>query len=383
MAIDFPVSGSVKPGFEAVRDAFAANFRRDADAEQGAALAVYIRGECVVDVWGGAADAAGTKPWARDTLVNVWSASKGVVAIAVAMLVDRGLISYDDPVSKYWPEFAQGGKAAITIGQILSHQSGVNGWVEPVTFDDLADWERATALLAAQTPFWPPGTAASYHALTHGFLAGEVIRRVTGQDVGGFVRDAIAGPLGAEFHIGLPLVLDWRAAEIVPAPVDAMPGGPGPHPLAAKAVGNPRPDPGAPNMRAWRAAQIPAANGQSSAHGLGRIYAAIANAGTLDGVRIISPAGIEGLREVRFDGTDLLLGPRRWAAGVSYNVVPNFGPLAATFGHSGWGGAFGCANVEHGIAIGYAMNRMTNSLVGSPRGQSIAAAVFDAAGAPA
>ena len=378
MASEFPVCGSVKPGFEAVRDAFAFNFRREGDAEVGAALAVYLRGDCVVDLWGGAADAAETKPWARDTLVNVWSASKGVVAIAAAMLVDRGLMTYDDPVSKYWPEFAAAGKGAITVGQILSHQSGVNAWELPLEPEDLYDWAKATSLLAAQAPFWPPGTASSYHALTHGYLAGEVIRRITGQDVGGFIRDHIAGPVGAEFHIGLPLADDWRVAEIVPPSVDATPGGPAPDPIAGRAVRNPAPSATGPNQRAWRAAQIPAANGQSSAHGLGRIYGALANGGVLDGARILSPAAIDGLRAMRFPGPDMLLGPRRWAAGVSLNVVPNFGPLEDTFGHSGWGGAFGCANVGRGVAIGYAMNRMGSSLVGNPRSASVAAAVFAA-----
>jgi CubicO group peptidase (beta-lactamase class C family) len=379
MATDFPVSGSVKPGFEAVREAFAANFKREgADAEVGAALAVYLHGECVVDLWGGSADAAGTQPWARDTLVNVWSASKGVVAIAAAMLVDRGLMSYDDPVSKYWPEFAAEGKAAITVGQILSHQSGLNGWTAPMQVTDLYDWNKAAGALAAQAPAWVPGTAASYHALTHGFLAGEVIRRITGQDVGGFIRDQICAPLGAEFHIGLPQVLDWRVAEMVPPSVDATPGGAAPDPVAGRAVRNPGPNPASPNERAWRAAQIPAANGQAAAHGLGRIYGAIAHGGVLDGVRIISPTGIGKLREVRFDGIDMLLGARRWGAGVSYNVMPNFGPLADTFGHSGWGGAFGCANVGAGVGIGYVMNRMGSSLVGNPRGASVSAAVFAA-----
>ena len=379
MATDFPVSGSVKPGFEPVRDAFEYNFRRDgADAELGAALAVYVGGDCVVDLWGGAADAAGTKPWARDTLVNVWSASKGVVAIAAAMLVDRGLMSYDDPVSKYWPEFAAAGKQPITVGQILSHQAGVNGWADPIAPEVLFDWGLATSRLAAQAPFWQPGTAASYHALTHGFLAGEVIRRITGQEVGSFIRDEIAGKLGAEFHIGLPLVHDWRVAEIVGPSVDATPGGPEPDPVAARAVRNPAPDPVGPNQRPWRAAQIPAANGQSSAHGLGRIYGALGNGGVLDGVSLISPQGIERLCAIRFDGNDMLLGPRKWGAGVSWNVMPNFGPLPETFGHSGWGGAFGCANVEQRVGIGYVMNRMGSSLVGNPRGASLSAAIFAA-----
>ncbi len=376
-----PIAGTVQPGFESVRDAFAANFQREGeDREIGAALAVYVRGRCVVDLWGGHRDAAETKPWARDTLVNVWSASKGVVSIAVAILVDQGRLSYDDKVAKHWPEFAAGGKADVTVGQLVSHQAGLNGFDAAATTEDLFDWALSTSRLAGQAPAWPPGSAVSYHAITHGFLAGEVVRRVTGQDVGGFIRDALAGPLGADFHIGLPLAHDWRVGEMV-APVVASSsaiGAPGQSPVAARAVGNPKLDATAPNRRDWRAAQIPAANGQSSAQGLGRIYAAIANGGALDGQTIISPTGIDRLRAVRHPGPDMLLGPRQWAAGVAMNVLPNFGPHAETFGHSGWGGAYGCANVARGVAIGYVMNRMGGSLVGNPRSASLAAAVFAA-----
>ncbi len=378
MAQDIPIAGTVQPGYEAVRDAFIANFHRE-EAEVGAAVAVYVDGACVADLWGGYADAAGTRPWARDTLINVWSSTKGVVAIAAAMLVDQGRLSYEDPVAKHWPEFAAGGKGAITVGQLLSHQGGLNGFLEPTTVEDLYDWTLATSRLAAQTPFWTPGTASSYHALTYGYLAGEVIRRITGQDVGGFVRDAIATPLGADFHIGLPVAHDWRVGEIVP-PGNTTIGQAAPAEIPARATVNPRPDPTSPNTRPWRAAQIPAANGQSSAHGLGRIYGAIANGGTLDGTTIISPAGIDRMREMRFPGPDMLLGPRRWAAGVSLNVMPNFGPLPETFGHSGWGGSYGCANRERRIGIGYVMNRMGSTLVGNPRSSSLAAAVFSAAG---
>jgi len=374
------ISGWVAPGFDVVHDAFAGNFRRE-DAELGAALAVYADGRCVADLWGGFTDTARTRPWARDTLVNVWSASKGIVATAMAMLVDQGRASYDDPVAKYWPEFAAAGKGAVTVGQILSHQSGLNGWEVPTRFDELYDWGTATSRLAAQVPFWPPGTTASYHAMTHGFLAGEVIRRITGQDVGGFIRDAIAAPLGADFHIGLAAAHDWRVAEIVPPPPgNALPGGPAMADIPRRAVSNPAPDPLLPNTRDWRAAQIPAANGQASAQGLARIYGALAMGGALDGVRIISPAGVERLREIRHPGPDLMLGPRSWAAGMSSNVAPAFGPHADTFGHSGWGGAFGCANMRRRVGIGYVMNRMGGQVASNPRASSLAAAVFAAMG---
>ena len=374
------IAGNVAPGFESVRAAFAANFAREGDdREIGAALAVYIHGRCVVDLWGGHADAAETKPWARDTLINVWSASKGVTSIALAMLIDQGRLSYDDKVAKHWPEFAAGGKGEITVGLLAFHQAGLNGFAAPTAMEDLYDWTLTTSRLAAQTPFWTPGTGASYHALTHGFLLGELIRRITGQLPGDYIRGALTGPLGADFHIGLPMAHDWRAGEIVP-PANATIGSAGPAEIPGRATTNPQPQPTSPNTRAWRAAQIPAANGQSSAHGLARVYAAIANFGALDGTTVISPAGIDRLREVRFAGDDMLLGPRRWAGGVAYNTLPNWGPHADTFGHSGWGGAYGCANLERGVAIGYVMNRMGSSLVGNPRSASLGAAVFAAVG---
>ena len=248
------IAGTVAPGFESVRDAFAANFAREGDdREIGAALAVYVRGSCVVDLWGGHADAAESKPWARDTLINVWSASKGITSIALAMLIDQGRLSYDDTVAKHWPEFAAGGKGAITIGQLVSHQAGLNGFAEPTALEDLYDWPLATARLAAQTPFWTPGTGASYHALTHGFLLGELIRRATGQLPGDFIRTALTGPLGADFHIGLPQAQDWRAAEIVP-PSNATIGAASPPEIPGRATKNPQPQPTSPNTRAWRAA---------------------------------------------------------------------------------------------------------------------------------
>ena len=292
------------------------------------------------------------------------------------MLIDQGRIAYDDTVAQHWPDFAAGGKAAITVGQLVSHQAGLNGFAEPTTLEDLYDWTTATARLADQTPFWTPGTGASYHALTHGFLLGELIRRLTGQRPGDYIRTAITDPLGADFHIGLAQAQDWRAAEIIP-PANTTIGSATPPEIPGRATKNPAPQATSPNTRAWRAAQIPAANGQSSAHGLARVYAAIANGGSLDGTSIISPAGIEKLREIRFTGNDMLLGPRRWAGGVTYNTLPNWGPNPDNFGHSGWGGAYGCANLEHRIAIGYVMNRMGSSLVGNPRSASLAAAVFD------
>jgi len=370
--------GSVSPGFESVRDAFEANFERSGDdTEVGAAVCVYVNGRQVVDLWGGFADAGRKRAWQSDTLANIWSATKGVVAIAIAMLVDRGKLSYDEPVVKYWPEFGQAGKERITVAQLMSHQSGLNGLAAPTTIEDFYRWTPVVERLAQQKPFWEPGTLASYHAMTYGFLAGELIRRVSGKDPGTFIRDEITRPLGADFFIGLPESEEPRVAEMIPS---TAPPGPAPAELPGRAVGNPKLDPLYPNTRAWRAAQIPAGNGQATARGLGRIYGAIGNGGEIDGVRIISPEGIDRLRKVRHPGPDQLLGVRQWGAGVWLSAGANFGPHAETFGHTGWGGAFGCANREHRVGIGYVMNKMGGQLVGNPRGVSLSEAVFKSVG---
>jgi CubicO group peptidase (beta-lactamase class C family) len=375
--LDIPVHGTVVPGYESVREAFKANFERpEPDSEVGAALCVYVGGRQVVDLWGGYADAAKTRPWQSDTLANIWSATKGIVAIAVAILVDQEKLSYDEPVAKYWPEFAQGGKERITVAQLMSHQSGLNGFSEPTTIEDFYKWTPVVERLAAQKPFWEPGTVASYHAMTYGFLAGELIHRVSGKDPGSFVRDAITRPLKADLFIGLPEDQEPRVAEMIP--FDA-PAGPPPAELPGRAVTNPKMDPLYPNTRAWRAAQIPAGNGQATARGLGRIYGAIANGGELDGVRIISSQGIDRMRRIQHRGPDQLLGERYWGAGVWLNAGAAFGPYPETFGHAGWGGAFGCANREHLVGTGYIMNRMGAQLVGNPRGVSLSEAIFNSA----
>jgi len=214
MADPATIQGEVAAGFEAVRAAFAANFERPGDfAEVGAAVAVYRRGACVVDLRGGFADRARTRPWARDTLVNVWSATKGATAAAVARLVDQGRIAYGQLVAEVWPDFAQAGKASVTIGQVMSHQAGLPGFAEPTRLEEIYDWAGCIARLERQAPAWPPGTLTSYHAMTFGFLAGEIVRRVSGLSPGAFIAREIAGPLGADIHVGLPEALEPRVAE--------------------------------------------------------------------------------------------------------------------------------------------------------------------------
>jgi CubicO group peptidase (beta-lactamase class C family) len=374
-----PIAGTVAPGFEAVREAFVANFHAaDPYREVGASLCVYHQGQQVVDLWGGWRDAARRRPWTADTLANVWSTTKGVTAIALATLVDQGLIDYAAPVARYWPEFAQAGKGEITVAQLLSHQAGLPGFELPMPLADFYDWEIAASRLAAQAPMWPPGTKNSYHAMTYGFLAGELIRRVSGLSVHDYLERQVAGPLGADIHIGLAESEEHRVAPLI-APLVEAPFDPAMPPEAIAAVTNPNMEPTLPNDRAWRAAQIPAGNGQATARGLARLYGAVAHGGALDGVRLMGADTIARMTTVQTTRVDLLLGLAPfWSMGLIVNDAGVYGPLASTFGHSGWGGSFGCANTGADVAIGYVMNQMGPGLNGDPRATALCEAVFAA-----
>ena len=378
------IEGWVAPGFAAVREAFAANFARSDDyAEVGAAISVFHEGVCVADLWGGWADRARTRPWTRETLVNVWSATKAVTATAVARIVDRAGLDYDAPAARYWPGFAQAGKQAATVGQLMSHQAGLPGFAEPTTIHDQLDWAACVAKLERQAPAWEPGTASSYHAMTFGWLAGELVRRVSGVSPGAYLAREICGPLGADVFIGLPAALEPRVAEIIgprsppdEAAIAALP------PAALMAVVNPAQDPGSPNRRAWRAAEIPAANGQASATGLARLYAALVGGGELEETRILSKQGVSRMLAAAAPAgrQDMFLSfVDSWAMGVALNTPGLYGPNPRAFGHSGWGGSFGCADPDAGVAIGYVCNQMGPDLVGDPRTGGLCRAALESA----
>lgn len=387
MAGNARINGHVEPAFETTRRAFEENFRREGDYQEvGASLAVYHRGRLVVDLFGGFADTGCTHPWARDTLINIWSSTKGVVAVAAAMCVDRGWISYETEVAKVWPEFAQAGKSGITFAQLLSHQAGLPGFVEPTTVEDQFDWDGCCAKLARQSPAWAPGTASSYHAMTYGWLVGEVIRRVSDRRIGDFVREEIAKPLDADVYIGLPEHLESRVVEMI-APSAAV--NPASLPLsdaARMALINPQQDPTTPNLRAWRAAEIPAANGQATASGLARIYAMLVGGGTFEGARLLSPQAVAHMVSPAAPPgrTDMFLGfTDCWGHGVAINTTGIYGPNPKAFGHSGWGGSFGFADPDAEIAVGYVCNRMGPELVGDPRTSILCRSIlYDVRGAP-
>lgn len=372
------VQGTCQERFGGVREAFAANF--EAGLEVGASVAVVHQGELVVDIWAGSADAAGTTPWERDTITNVWSTTKTMTALCALILADRGELDLHAPVARYWPEFAANGKGAIEVRHLLGHTSGLSGWAEPVTMDDLCEWDKVTSLLAAQAPWWEPGTASGYHAFTQGYLVGEVVRRIAGESVGTFLAKEVAGPLGADFHIGLPAEADSRVSNVVPPPdlpVDDL----DPASVAARTFLNPPPSAEFSWTEAWRRAEVPAANGHGNARSVATIQAAVAGGGEMGGVRLLSAAGCDALFEEQSLGIDLVLGlPVRFGMGYGLNsdVFP-IGPNPRTCFWGGWGGSLVVNDCDANLTVAYVMNRMGEGTMGDLRGVAVAAAAFIAA----
>jgi CubicO group peptidase (beta-lactamase class C family) len=387
MTTAIEVHGVCDSRFAAVRDAFAENFA--SRGEIGAAVAAVVDGETVVDLWAGHADAARSRPWQRDTIVNVFSATKGVATICAHRLADGGLLDIDAPVAKYWPEFAQAGKEELPVRYLLSHRAGLPAIKELLPKGSLYRWDTMTAALAAQEPWWEPGTTYGYHVLTFGWLVGEVVRRIAGKSLGAYFRDEIAGPLGLDFHIGLAEEHDARTAEVVqamPRPEEVARFAQlmaDPQSMAFKAVFNP-PDlaeQGLANTRAWRAAEIPAANGHGNARSLARLYGALARGGELDGVRVLSTGVIEQAIVEQSSGPDAVLGQNyRYGLGFMLTLPEHpFGPNPRAFGHTGAGGALGFADLDAGVGFAYTMNQMgTFSGLEDPRWPPLVDALYAA-----
>lgn len=362
------VHGTTAPGFERVRAVMAKNL--DSGADLGASFAVTRGGEMVVDIWGGWADIARTRPWERDTIVNVWSTTKTMTALSALMLADRGRIDFAAPVAEYWPEFAQNGKEGVTVAHLMSHTAGLPTWDEPLAKEDLYDWDLCVSRLAAQKPRWAPGTQAAYHAITQGYLVGEVIRRADGRSVGTFFREEVAEPLGADFHIGLPASEDGRVAEMIPP--ERAPDAP---------RGNPPVDPVDTGTRAWRAAEIPAAGGTGNARAVAAIHAIMANGGEAGGRRFLSEAGVRKALEIQFVGTDKALGmPARYGLGFGVagegSLIPFPNPNACYWG--GWGGSLALIDMDARTSIAFMMNRMAGGTTGDTRAFGLAMATWEA-----
>lgn len=379
------IEGTCDPKFNRVKDAFAENFEKR--GEVGAAAAIMLDGKSVVDIWAGHADKEKSKPWARDTLVNVYSTTKGVTAICAHRLADKGLLDIDAPVSKYWPEFAQAGKDKLPVRYLLSHKAGLAAVRKTLDEDALFKWDKMTTALAEQEPWWEPGTKHGYHALTFGYLVGEVIRRITGKTPGTYLREELAGPLGLDLHIGLDAKNDARTGDMIPMPPPA-PGEPNlfaeimkdTESVTFKAFMNPPGGmrPGLVNTREWRAAEIPAANGHTTARSLAKLYGAVARGGELDGVRVMSKEQVAQCSIEQSNGPDaLLILNTRFSLGFMMSQPgASIGPNAKSFGHPGAGGSLGYADPEAKIGFGYTMNKMHAGLLIDARATALIDALY-------
>jgi CubicO group peptidase (beta-lactamase class C family) len=343
-----------------VKEVMAASL--DSGADLGCSFCVTRNGETIVDIWGGYADPATTKT---------------MTALTALLIADRGELDFDAPVARYWPEFAANGKAGVKVSHLMSHSAGLSGWKEPLTTADVYDWEKMTSLLAAQAPYWAPGTASGYHALTQGYLVGEVIRRITGKTIGTVFREEIAAPLGADFHIGLPASEDARVAELVPPPPGAAIGDGVQTPLQANMANNPGIDVSETKTRAWRGAEIPAAGGTGNARSVAEIHAILANGGLAKGKRIMSEAGCRKALELQIEGTDLILGlPARFGMGfgLAGGAVPFPNPNTIYWG--GYGGSVAIIDMDARTTFSYVMNKMQGTTTGDMRGFALLGAAW-------
>jgi CubicO group peptidase (beta-lactamase class C family) len=365
------VHGFCDPAFAPVRRAFAEILA--SGSEVGAALAVCVDRQGVVDLWAGHADAARSRPWRRDTIVNLYSVGKAVTAVCALRLVEAGRLDLDAPVADYWPEFAAAGKARLRVRHLLTHQAGLPAVERRLPPDAWRHWDAMTAALAAQAPWWEPGTAHGYHVNTQGFLVGEVVRRITGRTLGRYLRESLADPGGIDFFIGLGPELHERCADVLPQPpspetealrrqLDADPARL--HGLDLMRLNAYRNPPGVSgtglvNTRAWRVAEVPSTNGHGHARAVARLYSALAGDGELDGVHVLSPATTARAIEPQVSGDDVVL-QRATRFGLGFQLtMPErpLGPGPRAFGHFGAGGSLGFADPDARVAFGYAMNQ--------------------------
>lgn len=402
------IAGWTAVGWEGVRDAFRANF--DDGAEVGAAFAAYHRGHMVVDLWGGLADRETGAPWQRDTLVLVYSTTKGITAMCAHKLAEEGALDVSAPVATYWPEFGQGGKEHVTVADLLSHRAGL-AWVDgSMSLQDVLAWDPVVDALARQAPVWPPGTAHGYHATTFGWLVGEVVRRVSGRSLGTYLAEEVAAPFGASFFVGLPAALEPQVARLVSilddigeggadqllsgadlgsADLGAYLGPDGPLTKALTAPGGALADQSVWNTAALHAAELPAANGICDARSLAQLYSAcVCATSTAAGEhrRLLGPEQLQRALVQQTTGPDVvLLGlDLQWGLGfmLSTGLIAQAGLGGSrSFGHFGAGGSVGWADPDLELAMGYVMNRMSLGTTGDARSARLAQACVRAASA--
>jgi CubicO group peptidase (beta-lactamase class C family) len=370
------VNGTWDDRFGKVAETLAKSIESGADV--GASVAVMIDGETVVDIWGGHLDAEQTKPWERDTIINVWSTTKTMTFVCALMLADRNELDFFAPVSRYWPEFSANGKERVEVRHLMSHTAGLSGWQEIMAVEDLADWERCTSALAAQKPWWEPGSASGYHAVTQGYLIGELVRRITGTSIGQWFASEVAGPLGADFHIGLPESEDSRVAPVIPPEMPDL-GALDPFSLTVRTLSNPPLSAEWANEPWWRRAEIPAANGHGNARSVATIQSIVAGRGEARGFRLFKESTADQIFLEQANGTDLvLMVPLRFGMGygLSGEMMPG-GPRTCYWG--GYGGSVIVMDQDLRMTVCYVMNKMESGLVGDLRGAGIVIAAVEGA----
>ena len=368
------IEGTCDDRFGAVREAFAANFEEGVDV--GASVAVYLDGQPVVDLWGGFADRDRTVPWQRDTIINVWSTTKTMTFVVALMLADQGVIGLDEPVARYWPEFAANGKEGVLVRHLMAHTAGLSGWQEKMAPEDLYDWEKATSLLAAQEPWWEPGKGSGYHAITQGYLIGEVVRRVTGQSFGTFFRKEVAEPLGADFHVGFGPEHDDRVALVITPPKPERPEVfP---PMMLRTMTNPMLNAKQCWEPAWRRAEIPAAGGHGNARSVAAVQSVLSGGGEARGVRLFSEATARRVLEEQAQGADMVIGDTlRFGIGYGLNSAElpiGQGDAIAFWG--GYGGSLIVNDLDRHLTVAYVMNKMELGTVGGARSYALVDAAY-------
>jgi CubicO group peptidase (beta-lactamase class C family) len=373
------VQGECEARFAPVREVFEKSFARG--EEVGASFAAFRGGELVVDLWGGFSDAAGTRPWERDTVANVFSTTKAMAAVVLHLLVERGRVDLDAPVAELWPEFAQAGKETLPIRHLLAHRAGLAALRPPLPTEALWDWQRMTDALAAEAPWWEPGTESGYHAMTYGYLVGEVARRASGRTLGRYFREEVAEPIGADFWIGLPESEDARVAQMVPPTAEELAtAGPAAAPaegsLLARVMSNPPLAPETANLTAWRRAEIPAANGHGNARSVARVMSALG----CGGAPLLGADALARATRAEWQGRDRVLGvDMRWGLGfmLASAALP-LSPTGQAFGHGGWGGSLGIADPGAQLSWAYVMNKMSAGTLGDRRAFQLAEALYAA-----
>ena len=373
------VQGFCDERFLAVKAAFETLLSEGADL--GSSFSATWQGETVVDLWGGSLDEDKTSLWQEDTIVNVFSTTKTMSFFCALLLADRGELDFDAPVARYWPEFAAAGKSDVLVWHLMNHAAGLSGMDVRLQGDELYDWERVTQLLAQQSPWWTPGSASGYHALTQGYLIGEVVRRITGISLGRFFAEQIAGPLNADFLIGVPDSEFHRIGNLIPPPDAAVLGqGTAKNSIPHRTFSSPLISALDSHTDGWRRAEIPAANGHGNARAVAKIHSALANGGRVGDVQLLSPEICRSVMQARIEGPDLVLGgPMAFGLGFGLSPIKESRRNLCFWG--GWGGSGAIIDQDNELSFSYVMNKMASGLLGDTRGDQLARATFSSVSA--